>query len=153
MYIDVHQAFELYNQAHLAEQEGKLNLAEVYYLKSWTLFKEAGNTHIADAANVLNTLGLMRQELGDHKGALTAAEEAARMLESITEVESSRDVREIRLQVWGLIGNVYRHLAKYAEAEQVLIRALNYAIEHFGEADEETSAARNHLGILYKYTG
>jgi len=67
MYIEVHQAIELYNQACLAEQEGKANLAEVYYLKSWALFEEAGERYYVNAANALNALAHLRQSRGNYE--------------------------------------------------------------------------------------
>lgn len=60
---------------------------------------------------------------------------------------------DVRCQVWGLIGNDYCQMARYRETEQFLQRALDHAIATFGEEDDETGAARNQLGVLYKYTG
>src|SRR5258706_13845623 len=101
MSMQVERAIELYQQASDAEKQGNVERAEALYLECVDIFKQAGDMHIADAANVLNTPGFMRQELGDHAFALTAAEEAARMRGTMDETESSRDVREIRLQAWG----------------------------------------------------
>ncbi|MBV6395288.1 MAG: hypothetical protein HFACDABA_00863 [Anaerolineales bacterium] len=80
-------------------------------------------------------------------------EESLRVADEIIQELTEQGTETIRLRAMGLKGNALRHLARYAEAEETLRSALDYAIENFGETHEETSAARNHLGILYKYTG
>src|SRR5258705_4330892 len=98
MYIDVHQAFELYNQAHLAEQEGKLNLAEVYYLKSWTLFEEAGDSFYVNAANALNALAYLRQSRGNYEGAFLSAKTSLQIIEAHPDEFTNAEAELIRMR-------------------------------------------------------
>ena len=67
------QAIDLYNKAYHSEQEGKTILAEVYYLKSWFLFEQAGGSHYLNAASALNTLAFLRWSRKDYEGALCSA--------------------------------------------------------------------------------
>ena len=80
-------------------------------------------------------------------------EESLRLAEEALSLLPPRGAETLHLRALGLKGNALRQLARYAEAETILKRALEFAVENFGEAHEETSAARNLLGILYKYTG
>jgi hypothetical protein len=106
MHIHIHQGVELYNQACLAEQEGKANLAEVYYLKSWALFEQGGDRYYLKAANALNALACLRQSLGNHEGALVSAKRAVRMIESHPDVFAGGEAKVIRLQAWELVKNL-----------------------------------------------
>lgn len=78
-------------------------------------------------------------------------EESLRLADETLQGLPEHGMETIRLRALGLKGNILRQLARYAEAEETLRDALNFAREHFGEEDRETSAARNLLGILYKY--
>jgi hypothetical protein len=106
MHIQIHQAVELYNQACLAEQEGKPNLAEVYYLKSWAMFEEAGGSHYVNAANALNALAYLRQSRGNHEGALCSAKKSVQILEAHKTESRNGDAELVRMQAWDLINQL-----------------------------------------------
>src|SRR5688572_16500102 len=146
-------AIQLYHEASLADEQGNIERAEMLYMESRRIFEHAGGPHRLDAANIMNAIAFMKQKIEDQHGVLAAAQEALKVLGPIRYTESGGDESEIRLQAWGLIGNTYRHQARYEEAEQILQKALTYASSIFGEESEQASVARNHLGILYKYTG
>ncbi len=136
MSSDVERGVEMYHKACLTEEQGKFNLAELYYLKSAYLFQRAGGAHHMDAANVLNALAFLLEASGLYDEALRSAKESAKIMETQAGELCSRDADMIRLQAWGLIGNLYRHMARYAEAEQTLRRAFDYAIVRFGDAEK-----------------
>jgi len=106
MYIEIHQAVELYNQACLAEQEGKANLAEVYYLKSWALFEEAGASQYVNAANALNALACLRQSCGNHAGALMSAKKSVQIMEAHKAEPRNSDAELVLMQAWDLINQL-----------------------------------------------
>jgi Tetratricopeptide repeat len=76
------QAIEMYRQAYRAEQEGRVNLAEVYYLKSRAAFEEVGGAQYLSAANVLNALTFLRWSRKDYEGALRSAQESVQIMEN-----------------------------------------------------------------------
>lgn len=144
-------AIQLYKEALLADDQGNIERAEMLYMESRRIFEHAGGRYRLEAANIMNAIAFMKQKIEDHYGALAAAQEALKVLGPIRYTESGGNESEIRLQAWGLIGNTYRHQARYNEAEDILQRALTYAASLFGEQSEQASIARHHLGILYKY--
>jgi hypothetical protein len=106
MYIDIHQAFELYNQACLAEQEGKANLAEVYYLKSWALFEQAGERYYVKAANALNALAHLRQSRGNYEGAFLSVKKSIEIMEAHFRVFTDTEAEAVRMRAWELVKNL-----------------------------------------------
>lgn len=152
MSSEIERAVKYYEQACLAEAQNRLELAETNYLKSANLFQQAGMPHFPKAAKVLNTLSFLRERRGNYRGALCAAKHAEKILDEET-VISSLEADQIRLQTWGLIGNLYCQMQRYCEAEQVLQRTLEYALLKFGNENEEVTSARNHLAILYQQIG
>ena len=106
MYIEIHQAVELYNQACLAEQEGKANLAEVYYLKSWALFEQAGGTHYMNAAHALNALAYLRQSRGNYEGAFLSAKTSLQIIEAHPGEFTNAEAELIRMRAWELVKNL-----------------------------------------------
>ncbi len=150
---DIKQANNLQHLAGLMAKLGNMERADALYLECAELYNQLGSDYLLNAADALNELASLRQKRDDHTGALNAAQESARMMDTVSGGQPSAGEILTRLQAWALLGNSYRHLARYTLAEPILIRAVDYAIEHLGETDTETSMARNHLGILYKYTG
>ncbi len=106
MYIEIHQAFELYNQACLAEQEGKANLAEVYYLKSWALFEQAGERYYVNAANALNALAHLRQSRGNYEGAFLSVKKSIETIEAHAGVFTHAEAEAVRMRAWDLVKNL-----------------------------------------------
>jgi len=108
MSIHIHHAVELYNQACLAEQEGKASLAEVYYLKSWASFEEAGASQYVNAANALNALACLRQSCGNREGALMSAKKSAQIMEAHKAEPRNSDAELVLMQAWDLIAQLTR---------------------------------------------
>jgi len=106
MYIEIHQAIELYNQACLAEQEGKAELAEVYYLKSWTLFEQAGERYYVNAANALNALAHLRQSRGNYEGAFLSVKKSIEIIEAHASVFTHAEAEVVRMRAWDLVKNL-----------------------------------------------
>lgn len=82
MCVKSDQAVDLYKKAYQSEQQGEATLAEVYYLKSWSLFEQAGGSYYLNAANVLNTLAFLRWSRQDYEGALCSAKKSIRIVEA-----------------------------------------------------------------------
>ena len=106
MYIEVHEAFELYNQACLAEQEGKANLAEVYYSKSWALFEQAGDRYYVNAAHTLNALAYLRQSRGNYEGAFLSVKKSVEIIESHAGEFTHAEAEAVRMRAWELVKNL-----------------------------------------------
>ena len=79
MSTEIERAVEFYNKACLAEEQGQITLAEVYYLKSSALFEQIGGSHMLAATKVLKALASLRESGGDHEGALYSAKKAAQI--------------------------------------------------------------------------
>ena len=92
MPTEIKQAIEFYDQACLAEQQDKGDLAEVYYLKSWALFEQAGGRHTLNAANSLNALAFLRKSRGNFDGALLSARQSLRATEKYDAPSNDADL-------------------------------------------------------------
>jgi len=102
----VEQAVEFYNKACLAEEQGEMNLSEVYYLKSAYAFEQAGGTHMLNAANAFNSLAFLRESCGNQASALCAAKKSAQIMEKYRAQSASPDVELIRMTAWELINDL-----------------------------------------------
>ncbi len=96
---------------------------------------------------------LNRAALFERFGRYESALEAVQWLEAPPGDEPSASLNLMRLQVWSAAGTLHRQLARYGPAEELHQRAQALSIEVHGAAADETSMARNPLGIVYKYTG
>jgi len=101
MNIEAEHAVEFYRKAHLAVQQGKADLAELYYLQSKGRFERAGGAYHLDAANALNALAFLRKSRGDYEGALRSAKQSLRMMGGFK--AQSADAELIRSTAWELI--------------------------------------------------
>lgn len=106
MYIETYQAVQLYNQARSAEQTSQVDVAEVYYLKSYTLFEEAGGRYYVKAAQVLNALAHLRQSRGNYEGAFWSVKKSMQLIETHPDVFTDGAAEVIRMQAWELIKNL-----------------------------------------------
>ena len=111
MCVKAEQAIDLYNKANHSEQAGNLRLAEVYYLKSWSLFEQAGGTHYLNAANALNALAFLRWSCKNYDGALRSARESMRIMDTYDHGISNPDADLIRNTSWELIDRVSYELS------------------------------------------
>jgi len=103
MSTGIKQAIELYNQAALAKQQGRGYLAEMYYLKSWALFEQAGDIYYVNAASALNALAGVRRECGNHKGAFRSAQKSVQIIEAHPDAFTSAEAEVIHMQAWKLV--------------------------------------------------
>jgi len=99
-------AIEFYKQACSAEEQGELDLAEVYYVKSAYTFEQSGRADYLNAANAFNALAFLRESRGNHKGALCAAKKAVQIMENYREQPATSDSELIRMTAWELINDL-----------------------------------------------
>src|SRR5512144_949583 len=106
MCVKSDQAVDLYKKACQSERQGEVNLAEVYYLKSWSLFEQAGGCNYLNAANALNSLAFLRWSRKDYEGALCSAKQSVRIMETSAANICSAEAELIRSTSWDLIDQV-----------------------------------------------
>ncbi|MEJ2545008.1 MAG: serine/threonine-protein kinase, partial [Calditrichaceae bacterium] len=63
------------------------------------------------------------------------------------------DTPEIQAAMFGIIGDVYRRISDFEEAETLLVKALSRKKEIYGEYGKETLIATSNLGELYMQKG
>ncbi len=100
------QAAEWYKKGYSFAQKGETNIAEVYYLKSWSLFEQAGGPHYLNAANALNSLAFLRWSQKNYEGALCSAKHSMRIMETYGAEYPSADADLIRTTSWDLIDQI-----------------------------------------------
>ena len=100
---EIKQALDLFHKACMAEENGEMFLAEVFYLKSIFAFEEAGGDHIIETANALNALAFLRKARGNHKGAIFSAKKSLQITKKFETQYSNPDVELIRMGAWELI--------------------------------------------------
>ena len=101
--IEIAQAFELFYKACSAEEKGKMNLAEVYYLKSSVAFEQVGGKYFVNAATALNALACLRKARGNYAGAMCSAKQALQVVKKLENQTSNLDVELICMEAWELI--------------------------------------------------
>ena len=101
--IEITQAFNLFYEACSAEEKGKMNLAEVYYLKSAFAFEQVGGKYFVNAATALNTLAYLRKARDNYEGALCSAKQALQIAKKLENQASNPDVELICMAAWDLI--------------------------------------------------
>ncbi len=106
MCVKSDQAVDLYKKACQSERQGEVNLAEIYYLKSWSLFEQAGGCNYLNAANSLNSLAFLRWSRKDYEGALCSAKKSIRIMEVHASEFLGADAELIRDTSWDLIAQV-----------------------------------------------
>jgi len=106
MCVEVKEAVEFYNQACAAEEMGKLNLAEVFYIKCGVLFEQAGGRHSLKAANALNALAFLQETRGNYGGAMNSAKQSLQIVEKYRMQFKSGDAELIYMQARDLINNL-----------------------------------------------
>jgi len=103
---EIERAVEFYNKASIAEEKGEMDLAEVYYLKSWGVFERVGGKYYPNAANALNALAFLRASRGDYAGALRSAKQSVQIMEAHKTQFASHDADLIHRQAWELINHL-----------------------------------------------
>ena len=110
MCVKSDQAAEWYKKAYVFQQKGETNVAEVYYLKSWSLFEQAGGQHHLNAANALNSLACLRWSQKNYEGALCSARQSIRIMETYGAEYPSADAELIRSTAWDLVDQINREM-------------------------------------------
>lgn len=100
------RAFQLREEARLAEKEGNIDRAEVLYVESKEIFLQHGDLHLIDAARNMNAIASMKEKQNDRIGALKAAEKSIAMLKHYTDACTNGQADQIRFQAWGIIGSI-----------------------------------------------
>jgi tetratricopeptide (TPR) repeat protein len=106
-----------------------------------------------DVANLLNELAEIEQERQNFASALTLVERARSIERVLGDRFTGEDAARIQIRTLALAGVLYRIQGDYPRAESDLRNALTLAVAQFGDTSEDASAARNNLGVLYKYWG
>ncbi len=101
------RAFQLREEARLAERHGNIDRAEVLYVESNELFLQTGDMYLIDAARNLNAIAAMKEKQNDHPGALQAAESSIHLLRNYTDSLANGQADQIRFQAWGIIGSIH----------------------------------------------
>src|SRR5258708_7688992 len=130
-------AAELFEQAMQARAQGDLTHALELCAQAIAIFQNVEGENSPDAANLLNALTHWREENGDYAGAVEAAQRATNILNALDAGFGREDAAHLRIEAWSNLGNLYRHLARYPEAETLLKRALELALLQFGAASDE----------------
>ena len=104
--IEINQALDLFRKACSAEEQGEMNLAEVYYLKSAFAFEQAGGKYFMNAANALTALACLRRACSNYDGALFSAKQALRIMKQPELQSSDPEVELIRMEAWELIEQI-----------------------------------------------
>jgi hypothetical protein len=100
------RAFQLREEARLAEKQGNIERAEVLYVESKEIFLQNGDNYLIDAARNLNSIASMKEKQNDHPGALQAAEGSIQLLRNYADACTNGLADQIRFQAWGIIGSI-----------------------------------------------
>jgi tetratricopeptide (TPR) repeat protein len=151
--VSVERAIELQEEAWGLQAAGKLEDALATCREALRLMEESEGPDSPDVANLLNDLVDVEIERQDFADALALAERAREIADRLGDQFSGKDAVRVRVKTLGLLGTIRRTLGDYARAEVDLKQALAAAGAEFGEGSREVAAARNSLGVLYKYWG
>jgi tetratricopeptide (TPR) repeat protein len=160
----VERACDLHEQALDRHALGDIESAEVLALEAADLLEQALGPHDADKADLANVLNALVGICVDAVGLERAERHGRRsvaIMEAVQAVAASEDldpadrITLTRIQVQGLynLGNALRVACSYAEAEPLLVRAVDLSLEHLDSHDPDLASSRNNLAMLYKYTG
>src|SRR5262245_19364011 len=152
------EACRLHDVAVEAYGGGRIDEAEDLFRRSIALFGQVEGPASPDMAAALGNLGAVLEDRCDYAAAEECYVRAATITEAIEgdgfkNYEDDEDVARLRLQSLDNLGRINRIQGRYAEAEPVIRRALNFAIWTFGAESLEVSGALNNLGMLGKFAG
>jgi tetratricopeptide (TPR) repeat protein len=152
------EACRLHDAAVEAYGGGRIDEAEEFFRHALALFEQVEGADHPDVAATLGNLGAILEDWCDYPGAEECYVRAAAITEAIEEngfknYEGDEDVTRLRLQSLDNLGRILRIQGRYAQAEPVIRRALNFAVRAFGAQSLEVSGALNNLGMLGKFAG
>jgi tetratricopeptide (TPR) repeat protein len=151
--MTIERATELQEQAWALQAEGKLSDALAACSEAVHLVKQSEGPESPDLANLLNDLAEIQFELQDYRAALISAELARDIEQRMPGSWTGEALASIRLKTQLNLGQIRRALGDYPRGEADLKEAMLIATSEFGETSESSAAARNELGMLYKYFG
>lgn len=151
------EACRLHDAAVGAYRAGRVDEAEGLFRRSLAFFEQAEGPDHLDVAAVLGNLGALLEDKCDYQAAEECYVRAAAITEAIEDdsqsYEDDRDVARLRLQSLDNLGRIHRTHGRYAQADLVVRRALDFAEWAFGSESLEASGALNNLGMLGKFAG
>src|SRR5262249_32706379 len=152
------EACRLHDAAVEAYGGGRVDEAEELFRRSIALFEQVEGPASPDVAAALGNLGAVLEDQGDYLTAEGCYVRAATITEAMENggfknYEDDEDVARLRLQSLDNLGRIRRMQGRYAQAEPLIRRALNFAVRTFGAESLEVSGALNNLGMLGKFAG
>src|SRR5215510_10144092 len=151
------EACRLHDAGMEAYGGGRVDEAEQFFRRALALFEQVDGGEHLDVAAVLGDLGAVLEAQCDYMAAEECYVRAATITVAI-EVESKiyeddEDVAQLRLRSLNNLGRIHRTQGRYAQAEPIIRRALNFAERTFGAESLEASGALNNLGMFGKFAG
>jgi tetratricopeptide (TPR) repeat protein len=146
-------AVELQERAWALQADGKLDEAFIACSEALTLIEAAEGSGSPDAANLLNDLADIERERLRYHSALAFAKKAHAIETALGDRFTGDTAAHIRMATLSSLGDLWRLLGQYEQAEGHLERALAIGMAAYGEASEEVAEARNSLAVLYKFWG
>jgi tetratricopeptide (TPR) repeat protein len=147
------QAIELQQRSWQLQSEGRFDEAAQAAREALRLIEESTGSQSPDVANLLTELADIEHQRGDYPAALSNAERARCIEDTLGPEFVGEDAARIRLRTLASIGATWRTLGEYARAELHLEAALAVARSQFGDGSEDLAIAQNDLAVLYKYWG
>jgi len=151
--MNIHRAVELQEQAWELQSKGRLEDARAACQEALRLIGLSERGDSPDAANLLNDLSDIELERHNLRGALALAERARSITDRLGDRFEGETAARIRGRTLELLGTAQRTLGDYSVAEADLRQALAIATSEFGGSSPEVAAAKNNLGVLFKYWG
>ena len=111
------------------------------------LVERAVSLHHPDAANILNTLAGIYEDLGNYAEAERLSQRSVAMMEEVT---GSIEMEVLRLQSLGTLAGIYQVQGRCAEAERLYGRALAIKEKVLGPNHAVMAMTLNNLAVLYK---
>jgi tetratricopeptide (TPR) repeat protein len=130
------------HEAAVEAYGGRVDEAEELFRRSVALFEQVEGPASPDVAAALGNLGAVLEDRSDY----LAAEECYVRAETITgaieedgfkNYEDDEDLARLRLQSLDNLGRIRRMQGRYALAEPVIRRALNFAVWTFGAESQK----------------
>jgi len=134
------------NLSNVAQEEGKLALAEYYMRRSISLHESQGAAGEIDLAYDLATLASLKLDAGDAAAAIQLAQRARPILERL--IPNTRNFVELLLTY----GNALRKQGELQPAQEIMTRALTVA-NNINPRGRFAAQARFDLGQVYADEG
>ena len=115
--------------------------------------RECGDGAAVDVANLLADSAEVEYERGAYHPALEQAVRALALLDDSCADAADEAIVHVRLRVLERCAAAQCAVGRYAEAESMLLEAIDLAAARFPVESFESARARNALGIVYKFWG